>query len=38
MIQKRKVITHTLRQLKDFKTRYPTYDLDQAVVVLALKI
>lgn len=37
LMQRGKVITYALRQLKDFKSRYPTYDLELTVVVFALK-
>ena len=33
-----KGIAYALRQLKDYEKRYPTYDLELAVVIFALKI
>ena len=38
LIQDGKVIAHASRLLKEYETRYPTYDLELTVVVFALKI
>ena len=38
LMQHGKVVAYAFRQLKPYETYYPTYDLDLAVVVLALKI
>ena len=37
-MQHEKVVAYTTRQLKDYKTHYPTHDLELAAVVFALKI
>lgn len=37
-MQKGKVIANTSCQLKDYKTRYPTHDLELVVVVFTLKL
>ena len=38
LMQNGKVISYTLRQLKDYEKNYPAQDLELAAVVLALKI
>lgn len=38
LIEKGKVIAYASRQLKDYETQYPTYDLKLAVVIFTLKI
>ncbi|XP_052885233.1 uncharacterized protein LOC128293766 [Gossypium arboreum] len=38
LMQEGKVIAYTLRQLKPHEKNYPTYDLELATIVLALKI
>ena len=38
MMQHSKVIAYASRQLKDYGMKYPTHDLELAVVVFALKI
>ena len=38
LMQNRKVTTYASRQLKVHERNYPTYDLELAVVVFALKI
>ena len=37
-MQHRKVVAYDSRQLKSYEQNYPTYDLELAVVVFALKI
>ena len=37
-MQHRKVVAYASRQLKPYKRNYPTYDLELAAVVFALKI
>ena len=37
-MQHGKVVAYASWQIKDYEMRYPTYDLDLAVVVFALKI
>ena len=38
LMQYKKVVVYASRQLKYYETRYPTYDMELAVVVFALKI
>ena len=38
LMQNGKVIAYASRQLKDYEEKYPTYDLELAAVVFALKI
>ena len=38
LMQNDKVIAYAARQLKDYEQKYPTHDLELAVVVFALKI
>ena len=38
LMQDRKVITYTSRQLKTHEVNYPTHDLELVVIVFALKI
>lgn len=38
LMQYRKVMAYALRQFKPHEQEYPTYDLELAVVVFALKI
>lgn len=38
LIQKRKVITYTFYQLKEYETRYSTHDLELAIMVFTLMI
>lgn len=38
LMQQGKVITYPLRQLKDFETKYLTYDLELVVVIFSIKI
>ena len=38
LMQHRKVIAYASSQLKDYEKKYPTYDLELAVVALQLKI
>ena len=37
-MQHRKVVAYASKQLKPYERNYPTYDLELAVVVFALKI
>ena len=38
LMQHSKVVAYVSRQLKEYKTCYPTYDMELVVVVFALKI
>ena len=38
LMQHGKVIVYALRQLKEYEVRYPTHDLELAVIVFTLKI
>ena len=38
LMQNDKVIAYAFRQLKDYESKYPIYDLELAVVLFALKI
>ncbi|KAL8104588.1 hypothetical protein AgCh_028706 [Apium graveolens] len=38
LMQHRKVIAYTSRQLKEYESRYPTHDLELTTIVFALKI
>ena len=38
LMQNGKVVAYASRQLKDYKMRYPTHDLELAAIVFALKI
>ena len=38
LMQHEKVVAYTSRQLKPYEKNYPTYDLELAAVIFALKI
>ena len=38
LMQYGKVIAYALTQIKDYKLRYPTHDLELAIIVFALRI
>lgn len=38
LMKQAKVIVYVSRKLKDFKTKYPTYDLELVIIAFTLKI